>query len=67
MPCIMVTQDAYDWFQKTRKIKKDGRKLKIQENELIILMLNMWEAGNLAKDQTRKFEHENGVFYRSDT
>ncbi len=85
MPRIEITQDAFDWFQKARKIEREDvikgkivkRKFTIQENELIILMLNMWEAGNLAKQVSdcvkdpnkqfpqKIFEHYNGVFYRS--
>lgn len=74
----MVSNDAYDWFQKARKIiLKDKRKLVIQKNELIILMLNMWEAGNMGKQVSdcientteqfpqKIFEHYNGVFFRS--
>ena len=78
MPYINVDKDAFEWFQKARKITlKDGRKLTIHTNELIILMLNMWEIGNMGKQTsdcidgtTRQFpqkifEHYNGKFYRS--
>jgi hypothetical protein len=78
MKYLQITDDAYEWFQKARKITlKDKRKLTIQENELLILMLNMWEAGNMGKQVSdciedsnipfpkQIFEHYNGKFYRS--
>lgn len=82
---IPVTDDCYDWFQHIRKItiedlvngKIKKRKITISENETVILMLNMWEAGNMGsqaseciKDPTipfpkEIFKHLNGKFYRS--
>lgn len=85
MKYLQITDDAYEWFQKARKIEREDvingktvkRKFTIQSNELLILMLNMWEAGNMGKQVSdcvkdfkipfpkQIFEHYNGLFYRS--
>lgn len=82
---IAVTDDCYEWFQHIRKIEVETvvnrkiikRKITIQENEAMILMLNMWEAGNMGSQTSecfkkpitkfpqKIFDHYNGVFYRS--
>ena len=85
---IPVTDDCYEWFQHIRKIEVESvidgknvkRKMTIQENEAVILLLNMWEAGNMGKQASdcikdpktpfpkkkKIFSHYNGIFYRSD-
>lgn len=82
---IPVTDDCYEWFQHIRKIEVektiDGEivkeKMTLQVNEAMILMLNMWEAGNMGsqvsecfkkpitKFPKKIFKHYYGVFYRS--
>lgn len=86
MKIIPVTDDCYKWFQHIRKIEIEyvfkgtikKRKITISENEAVILMLNMWEAGNMGsqvsecfknpntKFPQKIFKHYNGKFYRSD-
>ena len=76
---LKITLDAYDWFQKARRITlADKRKFLLSENELLILMLNHWEATNAGKQVSdcvmnpdlkfpkTIFTHYNGKFFRSD-
>jgi len=67
MAYIPVNKATYDWFQKTREIKEKGKVVGMwSQDELIIRLLNMWEAGNLAKNPDKTFPHKDGKFYRSD-
>ena len=81
MKTIKISDDAYEWFQKARKItveNEEGKRIfTLSENELMILMLNVWEAGNMGGQTAHKilvlqspfpqkiFRHFNGKFYRT--
>jgi len=68
---ILVSNDADEWFQYARELKDEKGKVYavMSPTELLISMLNIWEAGNLVDNikfrlSNKIFPHENGKFYR---